>query len=63
MAILLVADPYFHVVVLWIHAFLIYLQVTLEKEKLSTELKVKNTDQKPFSFTTALHTYFSVSIS
>lgn len=37
-------------------------QVTLDRNTLSTELKVTNTDGKPFSFTTALHTYFRVSI-
>ena len=39
-----------------------HLQVTLDSNALSTELKVTNTDAKPFSFTTALHTYFRVSI-
>lgn len=38
------------------------LQVSLEPTQLSTKLVVKNTDSKPFSFTTALHTYFRVSI-
>lgn len=37
------------------------LQVTLNTKSLSTELKVKNTDNKAFSFNTALHTYFRVS--
>lgn len=36
--------------------------ITLDKKTLSTELTVKNTDNKPFSFTTALHTYFSASV-
>lgn len=39
------------------------LQITLDKKSLSTELKITNTDKKPFSFTTALHTYFSVSVT
>lgn len=38
-----------------------FLQVTLDTRSLSTELKVKNTDNKEFSFSTALHTYFRVS--
>jgi glucose-6-phosphate 1-epimerase len=33
----------------------------LAANKLSTEMVVKNTDSKPFSFTTALHSYFRVS--
>lgn len=44
------------------HIFVLYLQITLDKKTLSTELKITNTDKKPFSFTTALHTYFSVSV-
>ncbi|XP_028551416.1 putative glucose-6-phosphate 1-epimerase isoform X3 [Dendrobium catenatum] len=38
-------------------------QVTLHSESFSTALSITNTDKKPFSFTTALHTYFSASIS
>ena len=37
------------------------LQIILGDKSLSTELIIKNTDNKPFSFTTALHTYFHVS--
>lgn len=48
---------------MWDHAFQVLYKVTLDKKTLSTELKVTNTDQKPFSFTTALHTYFSASVS
>jgi D-hexose-6-phosphate mutarotase len=36
-------------------------QISLEADTLKTELVVKNVDEKPFSFTTALHTYFAVS--
>lgn len=38
-----------------------FVQVTLNAKSLSTELTVKNTDSKAFSFSTALHTYFRVS--
>ncbi|KAL6523474.1 hypothetical protein OROGR_017077 [Orobanche gracilis] len=44
----------------WDYSFQILYKVTLERNTLSTELKVTNTDPKPFSFTAALHTYFSV---
>ena len=36
------------------------LQVRLNSKSLSTVLTITNTDKKPFFFTTALHTYFSV---
>lgn len=39
----------------------LHMQVILNKNSLSTELVITNTDKKPFSFSTALHTYFSVS--
>ncbi|XP_027178992.1 putative glucose-6-phosphate 1-epimerase [Coffea eugenioides] len=45
---------------MWDHTFQVLYKVTLDKRTLSTELKVTNADQKPFSFTTALHTYFSI---
>ncbi|KAL6520034.1 hypothetical protein OROHE_017177 [Orobanche hederae] len=44
---------------MWDYSFQILYKVTLERNTLSTELKVTNTDPKPFSFTAALHTYFS----
>ncbi|KAH7434873.1 hypothetical protein KP509_06G039000 [Ceratopteris richardii] len=44
---------------MWNYAFLALYKVTLEPKKLSTTLTIKNTDDKPFTFTTALHTYFS----
>ncbi|XP_051126798.1 putative glucose-6-phosphate 1-epimerase [Andrographis paniculata] len=46
---------------MWDYSFQALYKVTLENKTLSTELKVTNTDAKPFSFTTALHTYFSAS--
>lgn len=46
------------------HQFqLIVLQVALHSTSLSTTLKITNTDDKPFSFNSALHSYFSVSCS
>ncbi|XP_027178840.1 putative glucose-6-phosphate 1-epimerase [Coffea eugenioides] len=48
---------------MWDHTFQVLYKVTLDKRTLSTELKVTNADQKPFSFTTALHTYFSASVT
>ncbi|KAH6812696.1 Galactose mutarotase-like superfamily protein [Perilla frutescens var. hirtella] len=43
---------------MWDYSFQALFKVTLDSNALSTELKVINTDEKPFSFTTALHTYF-----
>ncbi|KZV18886.1 glucose-6-phosphate 1-epimerase, partial [Dorcoceras hygrometricum] len=37
--------------------------ITLDKNSLTTELNVKNTDEKPFSFGTTLHTYFNAFVS
>jgi D-hexose-6-phosphate mutarotase len=34
--------------------------VTLHGEQLRTDFRVMNTGDKPFEFTTALHTYFEV---
>ncbi|XP_015964157.1 putative glucose-6-phosphate 1-epimerase [Arachis duranensis] len=48
---------------MWDFGFHALFKVTLNSKSLSTELKVKNTDNKAFSFTTALHTYFSASVS
>ncbi|XP_071702495.1 putative glucose-6-phosphate 1-epimerase [Rutidosis leptorrhynchoides] len=48
---------------MWDYSFQALYKITLEKNSLSTELKITNTDKKPFSFTTALHTYFSASVS
>jgi hypothetical protein len=39
-----------------------FFQVILNSKSISTELTITNTDNKPFSFTSALHTYFSVSV-
>ncbi|KAI5062208.1 hypothetical protein GOP47_0022747 [Adiantum capillus-veneris] len=44
---------------MWNYTFLATYKVSLEKNKLSTTLVVTNTDDKLFTFTTALHTYFS----
>lgn len=44
----------------WPHAFLAELAVELEETRLSMTLSVTNTDDAPFSFTGALHTYLRV---
>ncbi|XP_076931053.1 putative glucose-6-phosphate 1-epimerase [Bidens hawaiensis] len=48
---------------MWDYSFQALYKITLDNKTLSTELKITNTDNKPFSFTTALHTYFSASVS
>lgn len=48
---------------MWDFSFHALYKVTLNAKSLSTELKVKNTDNKAFSFNTALHTYFRASVS
>uniref|UniRef100_A0A0C9QXV6 glucose-6-phosphate 1-epimerase n=1 Tax=Wollemia nobilis TaxID=56998 RepID=A0A0C9QXV6_9CONI len=54
-------DSYTHS--MWDFNFLATYKVTLESDRLSTELVVKNTDDKAFSFTAALHTYFHASVT
>lgn len=47
---------------IWNHSFEFRLQVALGPEgELKLTARVRNTDNKPFSFTVAMHTYFSVS--
>ncbi|KAK6128448.1 hypothetical protein DH2020_037816 [Rehmannia glutinosa] len=46
---------------MWDYSFHALYKVTLDRNTLSTEIKITNTDEKPFSFTTALHTYFRAS--
>lgn len=48
---------------MWDFGFHALFKVTLNAKSLSTELIVKNTDNKSFSFSTALHTYFRASVS
>ncbi|KAK7406720.1 hypothetical protein VNO78_08350 [Psophocarpus tetragonolobus] len=48
---------------MWDFSFHALFKVTLNDKSLSTELTVKNTDNKAFSFSTALHTYFRASAS
>ncbi|CAI9753566.1 unnamed protein product [Fraxinus pennsylvanica] len=48
---------------MWDYSFLALYKVTLDRNALSTELRITNTDEKPFSFTTALHTYLHASVS
>ncbi len=45
---------------LWPHAFEAQLSVTLDDARLSMELAVTNTDDRPFTFTCALHSYLRV---
>ena len=45
---------------LWPHHFKADYTVSLEKGSLSLSLKLLNTDDQPFEFTAALHTYFRV---
>ncbi|XP_074295210.1 putative glucose-6-phosphate 1-epimerase [Silene latifolia] len=48
---------------MWDFSFHALYKVILDSTNLSTELTVKNTDDKPFSFSTALHTYFRASVT
>lgn len=48
---------------MWDFSFQARYKVILSAKSLSTELIIRNTDTKPFSFTTALHTYFSASVT
>ncbi|URE19723.1 Aldose 1-epimerase [Musa troglodytarum] len=54
-------DPYSRS--MWDFSFQTLYKVKLHSNSLSTVLTVTNTDKKPFSFTTALHTYFRASIA
>ncbi|XP_052195318.1 putative glucose-6-phosphate 1-epimerase [Diospyros lotus] len=54
-------SPYSHS--MWDFSFQAIYKVSLDEKSLSTELVVTNTDNKPFSFTTALHTYFRASVT
>jgi glucose-6-phosphate 1-epimerase len=45
---------------LWPHAFAAALKIALGSRKLSVELSVHNTGDRPFEFTAALHTYLRV---
>ncbi|XP_031255194.1 putative glucose-6-phosphate 1-epimerase [Pistacia vera] len=48
---------------MWDFSFHALYKVILNTKSISTELTIKNTDNKPFSFNTALHTYFSASVT
>ncbi|XP_003577994.1 putative glucose-6-phosphate 1-epimerase [Brachypodium distachyon] len=48
---------------MWDFSFQASYKVALHSTSLSTTLKITNTDDKPFSFNSALHTYFSASIA
>jgi len=45
---------------MWPHKFRAVYSITLHGEQLRTHLRVINTDDKPFEFTAALHSYFEV---
>jgi len=45
---------------MWPHKFKVVYTITLHGETLKTEFRVINTDDKPFDFAAALHTYFEV---
>ncbi|WCJ24946.1 Galactose mutarotase-like superfamily protein [Euphorbia peplus] len=48
---------------MWDFGFQALFKVILDAKSISTELKITNTDNKPFSFTTALHSYFAASVT
>ncbi|KAJ3683399.1 hypothetical protein LUZ60_013626 [Juncus effusus] len=48
---------------MWDFSFHALYTVALNEKSLSTSLIVKNTDTKPFEFTSALHTYFRASVT
>ncbi|KAL0423882.1 UNVERIFIED_CONTAM: hypothetical protein Sradi_0923000, partial [Sesamum radiatum] len=48
---------------IWDYSFQALYKVSIDRNTLTTELQVTNTDEKPFSFSTALHTYFRASAS
>ncbi|KAA8547379.1 hypothetical protein F0562_003757 [Nyssa sinensis] len=48
---------------MWDFSFKALYKIILDAKSLSTELMITNTDSKPFSFSTALHTYFHASIT
>jgi glucose-6-phosphate 1-epimerase len=49
-----------HSLALWPHRFRARLAVTVGGPELKVQLAVENTDDGPFAFTAALHTYFAV---
>lgn len=48
---------------MWDYSFQALFKVTLDSKCLSTKLTITNRDRKPFSFSSALHTYFHASVS
>ncbi|KAF6166681.1 hypothetical protein GIB67_005543, partial [Kingdonia uniflora] len=48
---------------MWDFSFQALYKVILNSKSLSTVLTITNTDKVPFSFSTALHTYFSASVT
>lgn len=45
---------------LWPHRFRMFYKITFSESELEMKILVENTDRRPFSFTTALHSYFAV---
>ncbi|XP_077244340.1 galactose mutarotase-like superfamily protein [Tasmannia lanceolata] len=54
-------SPYSHS--MWDFAFQALYTVTLNSKSLSTKLVITNADKRPFSFSSALHTYFRASVT
>ncbi|XP_058089019.1 putative glucose-6-phosphate 1-epimerase isoform X2 [Magnolia sinica] len=48
---------------MWDFGFQAMYKVTLNSKSLSTKFIITNTDKKPFSFSSALHTYFRASVT
>ncbi|KAH9663103.1 glucose-6-phosphate 1-epimerase [Citrus sinensis] len=48
---------------MWDFSFRALFKVILNTKSISTELTITNTDNKPFSFSSALHTYFRASVT
>ncbi|GAY42681.1 hypothetical protein CUMW_068780 [Citrus unshiu] len=48
---------------MWDFSFQALFKVILNTKSISTELTITNTDNKPFSFSSALHTYFRASVT
>lgn len=45
---------------MWDTKFKVLLTVKLDKDALTTKFQVQNTDMKPFDFTLALHSYYTL---
>lgn len=45
---------------IWPHRFRMFYKITFSETELEMKLLVENTDRRPFTFTSALHSYFAV---